>query len=327
MFSSLSLAANRCERSCSSFIALRLYVRTMLESSIDALAETLKLIKSVAASNSSTQTTSSQLHWSRVSRAANTKSHNPLLLQVLQSPVNDGNWHCREQSRCQEWDAVANTAETKSRISSGCKLLEKSSVQREPFALGLQSNWLVPCACQIWGRKSGVQFRNSRKHSRLDDRCLPHPGRWLDPLAWSLTVLGTLSAWVPRAFSISVSLFFRLIPSLFSASLMFCCVTPSPHNAAICACVLLPCSRTKARNRSQSVILCRLPFWYWVMARQVPVSFARLSHKSSVLRLMFSIRQTEVLRSPRVTAATAFWRKSSLSRGRHLSCYYSICLS
>src|SRR4028118_465670 len=62
-------------------------------------------------------------------------------------------------------------------------------------------------------------------------------------------------------FSIAVGLFLRVRLSFCRASLMFCCVTPSPHNCAICACVLPPCSLTNASKRSQSVILCPHPFW------------------------------------------------------------------
>ncbi len=65
---------------------------------------------------------------------------------------------------------------------------------------------------------------------------------------------------------VTVRRFFRLNPNFFSALLMFCCVTLSPHNRAISLWVLPPCALTNSSKRSQCVILCPLPFWKLVIA-------------------------------------------------------------
>ncbi len=76
-------------------IALRNYVRTVLESSIDTIARRYQTHPIAVASSSSVQTTNAQSHSSLENRAVDTKSHTLLEPQSPQWLDHDENWHCQ----------------------------------------------------------------------------------------------------------------------------------------------------------------------------------------------------------------------------------------
>ncbi len=89
-----------------------------------------------------------------------------------------------------------------------------------------------------------------------------------------------LDVWLGLVLDSRMFFFTKDCPCKPKALLIFCCVTFSPHNWAICPWVKSPCCSTNSRNLFQSLIFWPLPCWKLTIALQSPVSCSRLSQRS-----------------------------------------------
>jgi len=105
-------------------IALRIYIKTLFESSIDTITFIYQIHPTAAASNSSEQTTNVQSCLSLENKQGDTKSHILRRQRFRQSSGSGENWHYRSQSHPLVAVAVQDTSPATFQTSLGYRSLQ-----------------------------------------------------------------------------------------------------------------------------------------------------------------------------------------------------------